>query len=392
LVKRPQFPVYRGDAVAPIVVIGGGLTGCMTACACAAAGAKVLLLEAGLVGQGAAVRTTGLFTAEAADSFRALESRAGRRMARVAFEASERGPTELAAVVKRLGLKADLELRDTLRVMSSVLPDKDARRELTARTDAGLHASWIAASTVQKATALTVTGAVKLPAWGVVDPVKLLWGFAAAAKKRGVKFYEKSPVRRITFDRKQATVLLDGGTITTTAALICTGEPTDLFRSLKRHFRFEERYAVITEPLATAVRTQLGKRTAILADSDAPPHQLFWTNDDRVVFSGADQKRVPERLRQQTLIQRTGQLMYELTRLYPAISGAMPTHGWDIPLAHTVDDVFYAGPHRNFPFQYFAWGTLHDPARALLASQILVRAVTGKPTREDEHFAFARNL
>ena len=41
--------------------------------------------------------------------------------------------------------------------------------------------------------------------------------------------------------------------------------------------------------------------------------------------------------------------MYELSRLYPAISGVMPTHGWDLPLGVTADGVMYAGPASQLP-------------------------------------------
>jgi hypothetical protein len=148
----------------------------------------------------------------------------------------------------------------------------------------------------------------------------------------------------------------------------------------------------LTEPLSAAVRAELGQRAAIICDTETPSHSLWLTGDHRAIFAGADQKRPAERLRNQTLVQRTGQLMYELSRLYPAISGTAPTYGWDVPLAHPVDNVLYAGSHRNFPHHLFAFGTSHDPARAYLASRILMRGVIGKPDKEDEHFSFARNL
>jgi glycine/D-amino acid oxidase-like deaminating enzyme len=364
----------------------------MTAYACAAAGAKVVLLEADRIGQGGSSRASGLFTSEAGPSFRELEQKAGRRIARSAFDAARRAPKELAAMVRRLGIKADLELHDALRVVPGAMNDKLARREVTDRTEAGLEASWLLSAALARQTTIAATGAIRLRDFGAVNPARLLLGFAAAAKKRGAVFYEKSPVRKITFDRKQAVVVLEHGSITTPAVMVCTGEPTDLFKALKRHLRFEERYVVMTEPLPVSIRSQLGQQSSIVCDLETPPHQLWWTEDHRAVFSGADQKRAPERLREKTLVQRTGQLMYELTRLYPAISGAMPTHGWDVPLAHTADDVLYAGPHRNFPHQYFAFGTLHDPARAYLASRILLRCALRETNKDDETFAFARNL
>ncbi len=368
------------------------MAGAMAAQACAAAGMKVILLEAGRIGQGGSGRATGLLSSEACESYRELESRAGKRAAKAVFTLAERAPRELAAAVKRLGIKAGLDLRDAVRLLPAGVPDKLLQREMAARKDAGLTGSWMSPAMVQRQAAVVSGGALKLPDWGFVDPYKLTLGFLSAAIKKGTKVYERSRITRITFNRKNATAFLDGGAITTENLIICIGEPTPLFKPLQRHLKREDRYAVLTEPLPAAVRAELGHQAALLTDTDMPPHQLWFTADDRVLFAGADQKRPAERLHAQTLVQRTGQLMYELTRLYPAISGARPAYGWDVPLAHPVDHVLYAGAHRNFPHQQFAFGTSHDPARAYLASRIIVRAIQRKPEKDDEHFSFARNL
>lgn len=390
--KRPEFPAFKGVISHPVVVVGGGMAGAMAAQACAAVGMKVILLEAGRIGQGGSGRATGLISSEACGSYRDLEARAGKRAARALFSHTEKAPRELAAAVKRLGIKAGLELKDAVRALPDGGSDKLIQRELAARKEAGLSAAWMTPAMVQRQTALASAGGVKLPDWGFVDPYQLTLGFLKAAIKKGVKVYERSRVTKITFNRKNATAFLDGGAITTENLIICIGEPTSLFKPLKRHLKHEDRYAVLTEPLSAAVRAELGQQAVLLTDTDAPPHQLWFTADHRALFTGADQKRPADRLRDQTLVQRTGQLMYELTRLYPAISGAAPHFGWDVPLAHPVDDVLYAGAHRNFPHQQFAFGTSHDPARAYLASRIILRAVQGKADKEDVHFSFARNL
>jgi len=390
--NRPEFPAFRGVTTHPVVVVGGGMAGAMAAQACAAAGMKVILLEAGRIGQGGSGRATGLISSEACGSYRDLEARAGKRTARAVFTAAARAPRELAAAVKRLGIKARLELRDALRVLPEGGADKLLQRELASRKEAGLAGSWLPPASVLRQTALASAGGLKVPDGGFVDPYQLTLGFLKAATRKGVKVYERSRITEITFNRKNATAFLDGGAITTENLIICIGEPTSLFKPLKRHLKHEDRYAVLTEPLPAAVRAELGQQAALIADTDSPAHQLWFTADHRVLFTGADQKRPADRLREQTLVQRTGQLMYELTRLYPVISGARPTHGWDVPLAHPVDDVLYAGAHRNFPHQLFAFGTSHDPARAFLASRVILRAIQGKPEKEDVHFSFARNL
>ena len=368
------------------------MSGAMTAYACAAAGLKVILLEANRIGLGGTGYASGLMSGEACESFRELEARAGKRVARSLFDAMETAPRELAATVKRLGIKAGLDVADQMRVLPAGQSDKLIRREAAARQAAGVKAAWMAPAAVTRQAGFPSAGALRLPDGGFVDPFKLTLGFLSAAIKRGVKVYEKSAVKKITFTRKTATAYLDGGAITTTNLAICIGEPTSLFKPLKRHLRHEDRYVVLTEPLSPAVRAELAGYAGLVTDTDAPPHHLWFTADHRALFAGADQKRPPERLQAQTLVQRTGQLMYELSRIHPAISGTAPAFGWNVPLAHPVDGVLYAGSHRNFPFHHFAFGTSHDPARAYLASRIILRNVLGKPEKGDEYFSFARNL
>jgi glycine/D-amino acid oxidase-like deaminating enzyme len=172
--------------------------------------------------------------------------------------------------------------------------------------------------------------------------------------------------------------------------IVCTGEPTDLFRSLKRHVRFDERYLTLTERLPAAVRKQISTKAPVVTDTETPPHLIRWTEDERVLISGADQARTPDRGRAKVVVQRTGQLMYELSRLYPSISGVAPEYGWDVPLTTTADGAMYAGPHRNYPRHLFARATRHDPAQACLASRILLRHVLGEPEKDDAFFAFTR--
>ena len=59
---------------------------------------------------------------------------------------------------------------------------------------------------------------------------------------------------------------------------------------------------------------------------------------------------------EKTLVQRSGQLMYQLSTIYPAISGALPEWSWDLAHDSTSDSLPYIGLHRNFPRHLFALG------------------------------------
>jgi glycine/D-amino acid oxidase-like deaminating enzyme len=110
-----------------------------------------------------------------------------------------------------------------------------------------------------------------------------------------------------------------------------------------------------------------------------------------VVFGGADQKPVAARQGDKAIVQRTGQLMYELSRLYPMISGTPPEYGWSARTVTAADGLLLAGPHRNFPRHLFAIGLgATGLSGAFLAARILLRHYQESADQTDDLFGFGR--
>lgn len=386
---KVDAPRLRGPLSTSIVIVGGGLTGCAVAYACSAAGLKVALVEADRVARGPSGHGDGVARTEPALSFRALEKQLGRRAARAMFDASRRAVLDLATTMRRWSSRSRIEIQEALRIAGAFMPEPALQKEAAARADADIDARWLKADRASTEARAQTMGAMRMKGWATVDPHALALSFVKAAIARGATVFERTAVRKIRPLQRHVEVLAEGGVITADTVVVCTGEPTDLFRPLKRHFRFEERYLVATEPLPAAIRKQLFDNV-IVADVETPPHLVRRIAGDRLLIAGADQRRTKPRGKDKLLVQRTGQLMYELLRLYPAISGVQPSYGWDVPRALSSDEVMVAGPHRNYPRHLFAWGTGHDPAQAFLASRIVLRHLQGEPARDDLFFSFTR--
>src|SRR5262245_24334508 len=101
--RRPKFPKSKGPMSVDVVIVGGGLTGCAAAQACANAGLNTVLFEAGRLGQGQSGRSAGLLLPEPGPSFREIARAHGVRDARRAFEIWRRGALDGAAIIRRLG-------------------------------------------------------------------------------------------------------------------------------------------------------------------------------------------------------------------------------------------------------------------------------------------------
>jgi glycine/D-amino acid oxidase-like deaminating enzyme len=375
------------------VIVGGGLTGCACALSFATAGVQTMLLEADRVGAGATAASAGLLRQDFDASFQESAARHGLRAARHLWEAGRRASLDFAAALRRFSIRCDLAPQDLLRFTRE---GSDAarrlKREYQTRRDAGLEATWMNAAALQREAGIDGSGAIRTHG-DAIDPYRACVGLAAAAQARGVAVHEHTLVRRIRARRKAVEIKTHAGVITAEAVVIATGAPIDDLRALRRHFVSRDTYAVVTEPLPAGVRRQMGRRAAALRDSGAPPHVLRWLKDDRVLFSGADQAPQPPRAREKTLTQRSGQLMYELSTLYPAISGLRPEWAWDLNHHESVDGLPLVGLHRNFPHHLFALGhARHGAGVAWLAARILVREFLGEPSKGDELFGFSRIL
>jgi glycine/D-amino acid oxidase-like deaminating enzyme len=388
--RRPEYHRLRGEHTTTVVIIGGGLTGCAVAYACAVAGLRPILLESERIGHGSAGRSAGLLLPEPGPSFRDLTQLHGVRTTRHIFEGWRRASLDAAALLKRLGVRCSLVPRENLAV-GFAGEEKPLRRELDARVEAGLDATWLPAKQARHATALEASAGMKIRDTFLLDPYRATLGLAAAAVKRKAQLCERTPVTKVRAGQRAVEVTIDGGSIRAATVIVTTGTATAEFQPLRRHFKAREKYLVLTEPVPGVMRKQLGRPDVTLRDLRSPHHRLVWTRDDRILMGGADQDAVPPRTRDAVLVQRTGQLMYELLTMYPIISGLQPEYGWELPYGLTADGVSYIGAHRNYPRHLFALGGSGDSiAGAFLSARILMRALGRAPEKADAAFGWTR--
>jgi glycine/D-amino acid oxidase-like deaminating enzyme len=387
--RAPSYPRFRGDRTADVVIIGGGMAGCAIAYAAATAGFDTLLLESGRVGQGSTSRAGGFLSSEPGPSFRDVVAAHGLKNARRVFEAWRRGALDGAALLRRLRINCQLTPRESL-VIARGADERDLRREFDARREAGFDVSWQTAKQIAARMKLDPVSGLKVRDGATLDPYRACVGLAAAASRQGAVCCEQSPVKKVRFTRKYADVVTGSGTIRTGRVVVATGTATTEFKSLRRHFKRRETYFAMTEPVPAAVRRQLGDPDVVLTDASVPAYRLRWAPGDCLLIGGADQEETPERIRAATLVQRTGQLMYQLLTMYPAISGLQPAFGWDTPYGLPADGLMYIGAHRNYPHHHFALGGSGSVAGAFVAARILLREFHGKPEKADEVFGWNR--
>jgi glycine/D-amino acid oxidase-like deaminating enzyme len=321
--------------------------------------------------------------------FAELEKAIGLRDARRGWQAWHRAGLDFAALVRRLNIKCALEPLGSTTAARSLEQAQRLKREQKARRAAGIDAPLLTARATSGELGFPALAGIRARDGATIDPYRATVGLARSAVERGARLFERSPATKITFGRRDAEVHTAAGRIRTRRVVVATGGPTALFKGLRRHFWFRQSYSALTAPVPAKIRQALGPRDAVVRDSADPPHIVRWVDGERLLVTGADSASPPDRQREKAIVQRTGQLMYELSTIYPEISGIAPDYGWDAPYSRTEDGLPYIGPHRNYPHHLFAFGdSSHTVTGAYLASRILLRHHLEQLEPADEVFGF----
>lgn len=387
--RVPDYPKHRGPLAADVVIVGGGLTGCATAYAFAAAGIEVVLLEADRIGRASSGASFGWIADAPGDSFQRSADALGLKASRRAWQSWRRAALDFTALLRRLAIRCELAPTSTVHLARAADQASLLKREVDVRRNADLEAMFVNGRQATDLTGIPAAGAMRTRDGSTVDPYRAALGLAHAAAARGASLFERSEVKRVRFGAKAVEIQTVGGTVSADRVVVATGRPTPLFKALVRHFRYQSTYFALTAPVPARLRRTLGETELVTVDAAEPPRHIRWVDEAQLLVAGADAPSVADRSRERTIVQRTGQLMYELSTLYPEISGLAPAYGWDAGYGRTGDGLPYVGPHRNYPRHLFAFGGgSHSVTDAFLASRILLRHYRDEANPADAVFGF----
>lgn len=389
--RRPKFPVHRGHIDVDVAIVGGGLIGCTTAALLSATGLRTALVEARRIGEQGTAAAPGVILPEPAVSLTTLQAAFGRRAARAVWEMSRRAAFDFATFLRRGSIRCDLSRADAFLYVPARDEAREIERERDLRRELGIEGQWLTPARASSQIKTPAAGAIRVKAAAVFDPYRACIAMARIASSRRVAIFEKSPVTRVRPRQDRVEITTTRGTLAAGRVIVATGGPTRLFQPIARRFASLVSYRVITSPLPAAARRELPDASVMMREAANPAHTLRWTHDARLLFAGIERLRLPERSRPGALIQHSAQLMYELSLLYPHLSGIQPEYVWDAAISASDDGLPYIGPHRHYRRHLFALGAgRSDGASALLAARILVRYCTGTADKHDTLFGFGR--
>jgi glycine/D-amino acid oxidase-like deaminating enzyme len=293
LPAREPSPPLRGAIEADLCIVGGGFTGLWAALHAKAddPGREVVLLEAETIGFGASGRNGGFAIGSLTHGLENGLARFGDEI-----ELLERlGRENLAGYVadlERHGIDCDYEPTGELTPSVAAYQDGWAAETAELYGRFGYDVEVFADAAAMRAevdSPLYRGGAWVKDAGGVLDPAKLAVGLYEAARRAGVRVYEKTPVESIGEAGDSVVVLTPRGTVAARRVVVGTSAYPSPVRSVRRYIAPVYDYALMSEPLSPAQLESIGwSRRQGIGDGGNRFHYYRLSADNRVLWGGFD--------------------------------------------------------------------------------------------------------
>ncbi len=241
--KKPCFPPLKGDIKTDVLIIGGGISGILTAQRLQRKGVDYLLAEANEICSGVSKNTTAKITFQHGFLYDSLIKKFGKEGASLYLKAHSDAVQEL----KRLCAEIDCDLKECDSVVYSRDSAVKAQREAAALKSLGANAVF----TNKTELPFGVAGAVHVEKQAVFHPLKAIFAIA-----EGLNIYENTKVLELL----PHTAITSNGKITAKKIIVAT------------HFPFLNKHGMFFVKLHQ-------ERSYVLALENAPQYTKMYVDE-----------------------------------------------------------------------------------------------------------------
>ena len=332
---EPREPL-RSDAVADVVIVGGGYLGLWSAWQLKQLEpeADVVLLEAGVCGHGPSGRNGG-FVSTLWDDLPVLRDRVGDHRAVEVCRASERAVHGIGAWCEATGVDAWYRSAGTLHVATSEAQLGDWDEVVDACRAVGAPDEIVPLTrdeVAARCASPVFLGGAFLRVAANVQPARLALGLRERVIAAGVRVHEHTSVERIARDGVAETA---AGTVRAKAVVLAVNTATAGFPGYRLALAVASSHLVITEPAPDVIESIGWTGGENVHDCRTLLHYFRTTRDGRIALGwGGGRMGLGGRHRERLDIDRDAarQAEISLRRFFPQLGGRQVTHAWGGPI------------------------------------------------------------
>lgn len=382
-----SYPKLEKDIKTDVLVLGGGISGALTAHYLIREGIDCTLIDARTIGLGSTCASTSLLQYEIDTPLHELIKMVGEKNAVRSYKLGVSAITKLSELAIRTGMK-DFELKKSLYYAAYKKDLSFLEKEFEARKKYGFKVKWIDEDQVFKQFGFSCPGGILSDVAAATDSYLLTHHLLQYNIKKGLLVYDRTPVVSIKHNRLNVQLKTQEKFIITAKKLVyATGYEVVDFIS-KPIVKLTSTYAVASEASNSPIKP--GKSDVLIWNTAKPYLYFRSTNDNRIIVGGRDEEFFSHIKRDKLIPQKSKQLQKDFKKIFPSIP-FKSEFSWAGIFGSTKDGLPYIGAYNKLPNSFFALGFGGNGITfSQVAGEIIASLLKGKKNRDANIFSFER--
>jgi len=382
-----EYPKLLQNVKCEAVIIGGGISGALTAYSLTQAGIDCIVVDARSIALGSTCASTSLLQYELDIPLHQLKKIVGARNAVRAYQLCGEAVDKLVDLMTRIEFK-DFETRMSLYFSRHRRQKKFMEDEWHARKEAGFDVRLLTATEMRELYGLQAEYGILSQKGATNNAYKLTHEILRFCLTQGCKVFDRTGIKRIKHQREYVKLETeDGCQITAKYAINATGYEVVQFVD-KGIVDLDCTYAIISE--SRAEEKPQWKDSLMMWNTEDPYLYMCSAPGNRIMVGGRDAPFTNARTMHNDLHKKESQLEKDFEKLFSGLS-FKTEFAWSGVFGKTKDSLPYIGAYSKTPRTFYALGFGGNGITfSLVAAEIITDLLLGKKNMDAEIFSFSR--
>lgn len=380
------YPKLENDIRTDVIVLGGGISGALTAHYLIENGINCTVIDARTIGLGSTCASTSLLQYEIDTPLHQLITMIGEKDAVRSYKLGEQAIAKLIRLGKKVGV--EVQEKQSLYFAAHKKDLSFINNEFKARNKFEFAVKYLNDSSIRNEFGFSSPAAILSNVAATVDSYLLTHQLLRYNISKGLKVFDRTKV--VTIKHNKTNVQLktqEGYLIHAKKIVYATGYEVVNFIS-KPIVKLTSTYAIASESFNSPQK--LGKDNAVIWNSASPYLYMRTTSDNRIIVGGRDEDFFSHINRDRLIPRKAKQLQKDFINLFPSIP-FKSEFSWAGVFGSTKDGLPYIGSYKKLANSFFALGFGGNGITfSQIAGEIITDLVKGRKNKDAKMFSFDR--
>lgn len=378
------YPGLRQNHKCEVLIIGGGISGALSAYHLCNAGFDVTIVDRRHFGIGSTCASTALIQYETDDEFTTLVNKYGEEKATSIHQLTLKAVNDLGTLIKKNKIDCEYKQRSSLYFASRIKDKKRLIADFEARTKAGFSLELWDQKMIESKFPFTASAAIWSRNGAELDALKLTNSLLKIISNKGASLFNRTNIVKIIKTKNKFVVTTDSGKIIKAKhVVVASGYESEQFLS-KKYSTLHSTYALISEPVAPS---HLWYQSCLIWETARPYSYLRTTSDNRIIIGGKDEPFYNPLKRDAMMKKKNKDLIHTYSKMFPDTK-IISDFSWTGTFAETKDSLPYID--KRYGINYILGFGGNGITFSQMAGALLPDLIKGRTNPDLKLFSFQR--